>query len=179
MTSEGTSKKGGSPADEKVSPAYKVLDSLADAYARGGVGTASIVDGWLKGPAAARLPSTRATGVNDNDDMNSLARPARLGIGARPQLQKNPGHESVFASYKLKQQLTEQGQSEKTTDARKNASFSKRGAALLPMHPSSIKSNQSKNSDDEESRAKSLGNKRPMILTNPQGSKRKASGKRS
>lgn len=178
MTGEGASKGESSSADDKVPPAYKVLDPLADAYARGGTGTTSIVDGWLRSSASVKLPPTRTTSVNGYDDINSLARPARLGIGARPQLHKNPGHESVFASYRLKEQITGQSQNGPSADAKKKASSSKGRAAILPMYSSNSRSSQNKNSDDEESRSKSLGNKRPMIPANPQGGKRKGSGRR-
>ena len=93
MTGEATS----APTTEESSS--ENLEKIADVFAS----KHSIVDSWLK-DAAHKLTSNNDALPIEYIDSASLARPARLGIGAKPQAQsqKKTEAQSVFANYKLK-----------------------------------------------------------------------------
>ena len=90
------------PAEES---SLENLEKIAEAFAS----KHAIVDSWLK-DAAHKLNSKKKVPPVEYVDSASLARPARLGIGAKPQAQsqKKADAQSVFANYRLKMKLTGQ-----------------------------------------------------------------------
>lgn len=121
------------------------LDALADTLARSN----SIVDSWLKSSSSTKKLPTKSIEYNEA----SLARPPRLGIGAKPEVNKQAEVESIFGNYRLKMQLTGKEQLGKDSKLIKQVGLAvgKRPAPVKPLRPV-VK-------EEEESRSQSVGKK--------------------
>lgn len=128
------------------------LDKLADDLNVG----KSLVDTWLTSSVNKKLKRAAALPIDYSDTSLPMTRPARLGIGAKPQIANtSEPYESIFGNYQLKMQLTGR---ERLGEGKVN------GKGLVPpIHQSvkkklpPVKSLRPFNTDEEESRAKSVG----------------------
>lgn len=150
------------------------LDALADSFSNPN----SVVDSWLsaaqkdkKLPAHVKLPT---------DYERMATRPARLGLGAKPEPSRFAlDHESVFGNYQLKAQLTN-----KTT----MDSGSNRKRPLLAVMQANGKQKRAPagkllrpvtDDDKDDSRANTVGKKTTIPLSSTSTGKRGRKAKKN
>lgn len=141
----------------------KELEAVADSLSR----PHSVVESWLvAAQGQKKLPASTKLHV---DYERAAARPARLGLGAKPESSSGSAlaHESVFGNYQLKMQLTGKMAAEPRTGKKRpllslvptSSATGKRPQPVQKLRPAG-----GSDDDDSESRAKTVG-KRSVVLS--------------